>query len=383
MDLKTAALRFPIFIFLFIFFLSSACSIPSWFPIKKGPAHKAKMKELLDKEVVLIDNEEYVKVSNPKASEGIHQPKYLYVPVDEYLSRRGDYATPVAKKEEPSKEFSYPSKTPSPVTEKEVFLVSSIKSPGPHLKRKVLIAHFDDRTTTPEEMFGDWVSDKLVKEVDRKSQRVLFVDYLMIKDFLEKRGMDLKDLETPNILRLLNEVFGINAVVTGYLSGPYVFTTRTADHQEGTASAIIRIDMKIIDTFSGKPFKQFSANNPVTAAKEKGPFPEEKAKIKAIDLTLSDLSGTLSRELDGLDWSCRIVKVEGGEIYLNAGRQTGLKVGDTLDVFRPGENGDRGELKGKIRISAYLGIDASMGKALDAKKPDVRDIVRLATREGT
>ena len=141
--------------------------------------------------------------------------------------------------------------------------------------------------------------------------------------------------------------------------------------------------MKVIDTFSGKPFKQFSANNPVTAAKEKGPFPEEKAKIKAIDLTLSDLSWALSRELDGMDWSCRIVKVEGDEIYLNAGRQTGLKVGDTLEVFRPGENGDRGELKGKIRISAYLGIDASMGKALDAKKPDVRDIVRLATREGT
>jgi hypothetical protein len=383
MDLKARALRFSIFVFLFIFLFSSACSIPSWVPIKQGPPHKAKMKELLDKEVVLIDNEEYVKVSNPKASEGAQQPKYLYVPVDEYLSKKGDYATPGAKKEEPSKEFSSPSKTSSPVTEKEVFLVSSLKSSGLYLKRKVLITHFDDRTTTPEEMFGDWVSDKLIKEVDRKSQRVLFVDYFMIKDFLEKRGMDLKDLETPNILHLLNEVFGINAVVTGYLSGPYVLTTATVDNKESTASAIVRIDMKVIDTFSGKPFKQFSANNPAVAAKEKGPFSEEKAKIKAIDFTLSDLSTTLSRELDGMDWSCRIMKVEGDEIYLNAGRQTGLKVGDTLEVFRPGENGDRGEFKGKIRISAYLGIDASMGEALDAKKPDVRDIVRLATREGT
>jgi hypothetical protein len=181
----------------------------------------------------------------------------------------------------------------------------------------------------------------------------------------------------------LNEVFGINAVVSGYLSGPYVFTTRTANNQEETASAIIRIEMKVVDTFSGKPLKQFSANNPVNAAKERGPFPEEKAKIKAIDLTLSDLSWALSRELDGLDWSCRIVKVEGDEIYLNAGRLTGLKVGDILEVFRPGENGDRGELKGKIRISAFLGIDASTGMTIDVKSPDVKDIARLAKREGT
>jgi hypothetical protein len=383
MDLKAGALRFPIFVFLFFFFFSSGCSTPSWFPIKKGPPHKAKMKELINKEVVLIDREEYVKVANPKASEGNPQPKILYIPVDEYLSKRGDYATPVARGEEPGKEIFTSSKTLPPASEKEVFLVSPAKSSGPRLKRKVVITHFDDRTPTPDETFGDWVADKLVKEVDRKSQRVLFVDYLAIKDFLEKRGMDLKDLETPNVLGLLNEVFGINAVVSGYLTGPYAFVTRTADNQEAAASAIVRIDMKVIDTFSGKPLKQFSANNPVNASKEKGPFPEEKAKIKAIDLTLSDLGVSLSRELDGLDWSCRIVKVEGDELYLNAGRQTGLKVGDTLEVFRPGENGVRGAFKGRIRISAFLGIDASMGKALDAKQPDVRDIVRPAGLEGT
>ena len=383
MDLKAGALRFPIFVFLFCFFFSSGCSTPSWFPIKKGPPYKAKTKELIDKEVVLIDREEYVKVSNPKAAEGNHQPKTLYIPVDEYLSKRGDYATPVAGREAPDMEVSSSVKPFPPASEKEVFLVSPAKSSGPRLKRKVVITHFDDRTTTPDEMFGDWVADKLVKEVDRKSQRVLLVDYLAIKDFLEKRGTDPRDLETPNVLSLLNEVFGVNAVVSGYLSGPYAFVTRTADNQEAAASAIVRIDMKVIDTFTGKSVKQLSANNPVNASKEKGPFPEEKAKIKAIDLTLSDLVANLSRELDGLDWSCRIVKVEGDEFYLNAGRQTGLKVGDTLYVFRPGENGVRGSFKGRIRISAFLGIDASMGKALDAERFDVRDIVRPAGIEGT
>jgi len=74
--------RLSIFLLLFILFFVFACSTPSWFPLKKGPPHKAKMKELLDKEVILIDKEEYVKVLNPRASEGKDQPKYLYISVN-------------------------------------------------------------------------------------------------------------------------------------------------------------------------------------------------------------------------------------------------------------------------------------------------------------
>ena len=70
MDLKARCSTFSHFYFPLYLLFSSACSTPSWFPIKKGPPHKAKTKELIDKEVVLIDKEEYVKVSNPKASEG-------------------------------------------------------------------------------------------------------------------------------------------------------------------------------------------------------------------------------------------------------------------------------------------------------------------------
>ena len=88
MDLKGPTLRFPIFIFLFVLSFTYACSTPSWFPIKKGPPHKAKMKELLDKEVLIIDKQEYVKVYNPRASEGGNETKYLYIPIDEYLSKR-------------------------------------------------------------------------------------------------------------------------------------------------------------------------------------------------------------------------------------------------------------------------------------------------------
>ena len=379
MDLREKTI--PLFIFVLLFLFLSACSTPSWFPIKKGPPHKAKMKELLDKEIVIIDQEEYVKVSNPKTFEGKNQPKYLYIPVNEYLSKRETFFNP-AIQEEVRKEYSMAPKRSSP-SEEEVFIVSSPKSTLPNLKKKVVIAYFNDRSAQGEEMFGDWVTDKLAEEVTRRSLQVLFIDFQMVKEFLEKKGVDLKELETPKTLHWLNEVFGIHALVMGQLSGPYVFTNKSAKDEEQTASAIIKIDVRLVDTFSGKTIKSLSANNPIIATKEKGPFPEEKAKVKAIQFTLVDLGRSLSKELDSLDWFCRIAKVEGEEVYLNAGKLTGLKVGDVMEVFRPGGPGERGEIKGRVRISSFFGIDASTGKLIQGKNPDVNDILKLAQNEGT
>jgi hypothetical protein len=383
MNLRETKPRLFIFVLLFILLLVFACSMPSWFPIKKGSPHKAKMKELLDKEVIIIDKEEYVKVLNPRASEGKDQPKYLYVPVNEYLSKRETFATPTIRKEEVKKESSTPSTKPSSSLEEEVLIVSPSKSVLPSLKKKVLIAYFDDRTTEGEEVLGDWVAEKLMKEVNRRSLQVLFTDYQMIKEFFEKKGTDLKDLETPKVLQLLNEVFGVHALVAGQLSGPYVFTTKATKDQEGTASAIIKIEMRLVDTFSGKTLKNLSASNPIFSAKEKGSFSEEKAKVKAIDLTIVDLGRSLAKELDSMDWFCRIAKVEGEEVFINAGRLTGLKVGDVMEVFKPGGSGERGEVKGKIQISAFFGIDASMGRLIQGKNPDVNDILKLARSKGT
>ena len=334
----------------------------------------------MDKEVVIIDREEYVKVLNPRASEGRGQPRYLYIPVDEYLSKKEAYAAQGPRKDEVTKEPLSPVKSPSPPVEREVFSVSPSRASAPSYKKKVVITHFDDHTPQTEEVFGDWMAEKLTKEVDRRSNRLLIVDFQMVREFLEKKEIPLKDLETPKVLQLLNEIFGIHALVIGHLIGPYAFSTKGPTDQEGTASAIIKIEMKVINAFSGKTLKTLTASNPVLAAKMKGSFSEERAKEKAIEVTLANLGQSLSRELEGLDWFCRVAKVEGEEIYLNAGKLTGIKIGDEMEIVRPGE---LGEVKGKIRILGYFGIDASMAKLITGKTPDADDIVRLAKRERT
>ncbi len=383
MDLKGKRVNPPILILLFLLFIF-ACSTPSWLPTKKAPPHKAKMKELLDKEVVIIDRKEYVKVLNPKFTETGNQPKYLYIPVDEYLSNRQAYVTPSYQKMEAKSGVSSLTEASSlRGTEKEVYLVSSAVQKSPELRRKVLLAHFDDRTTTSEEMLGDWVAEKLIKEISRRSLKILFIDYPMVKEFLQGKEISLTEIETPKVLRLLNEVFGVHAMIVGQLSGPYIFTAKSPSEEEKTASSILKIDLRVVETFEGKTVKTLSSNNPIIATKEKGPFSEEKAKGRAIDLTIGELARLLTRELEGLDWFCRIAKVEGEEIFINAGKLSGLKVGDLMEVYDSGASVGRGEVKGIVQISSCFGIDASMGKLIEGKKPDVNDIVRVGKAKGT
>ncbi|MBM4351087.1 MAG: hypothetical protein FJ106_14515 [Deltaproteobacteria bacterium] len=375
---------FLVFILILTLFLVFACSTPSWFPIKKGPPHKAKTKELVDKEIIIIDRHEYVKVLNPHISEGGSQPKYLYIPVEEYLAKREAYAAPSIRggqeqRTSPAPTTSLPSSKPEQETLSASVSVSSVA----HLKKKVLIAHFDDRTASAEETFGDWLAERLMKEMTQRSFQVLFVDYQMVKEFLEKKEGSPSDLDSPKISKMLSEVFGIHAIVLGELSGPYVFTTKGTKGQDETSTAIIKIEMKIIDTFSGKILKTLSAQNAIVPTKERGAFSDEKAKGRAFDLTVSNLSRSLSRELDRLDWFCRVAKVDGEEVYINAGKLSGLRVGDMMEVFQPGSPGERRLMKGKIQISTLFGMDASIGRLIQGKKPDEEDILKLAGREGT
>ncbi|MDD0853670.1 hypothetical protein HBN50_11220 [Halobacteriovorax sp. GB3] len=72
-----------------------------------------------------------------------------------------------------------------------------------------------------------------------------------------------------------------------------------------------------------------------------------------------------------LDWVGRVAKIMGNKIYLNAGRESGINIGDILKVITEGqeiydpETGaligvSKGEVKGTIEIIDYVGKDGSV-----------------------
>ena len=76
--------------------------------------------------------------------------------------------------------------------------------------------------------------------------------------------------------------------------------------------------------------------------------------------------------LDKLEWEGRIALVKGERIYLNAGRLSGLQVGDILKVMEDGEEvfdpetGSLigrvpGRMKGTVELISYFGKDGAIG----------------------
>lgn len=375
MDCKISKSFFPI-LFIIVFLISS-CSIPSWFPIKKGISQKAKQKELLDKEIIIIEGREYIKVVNENVSEGEKRSKSIYIPLDEYLSNRDRYKTPTIAKEKEKIEIS--KGTFSQITPKETLIKASKEVLESNLKRKVLVSYFDDHSSTSEEILGDWITERLIKEITKRSKDIIFIDYQLVKEFLMNKGINIEDLEKYEILKLLNEIFGVHLFITGELKGPYVFTAKR--EKEISASSIINIEVKLISTYSGKVIKTLHSTNPIISTKEHGSFSEEKAKSRAIDLCISEISKSLIEEIGRVEWFCRIAKIEDSDVYINAGKLSGIKPGDVLDIFSPSQYEVKVGAKGKIQITNLFGIDASKGRLIQGERPEMDDILRLAKVE--
>lgn len=72
-----------------------------------------------------------------------------------------------------------------------------------------------------------------------------------------------------------------------------------------------------------------------------------------------------------LDWVGRVAKIIGNKIYLNAGRESGINIGDILKIITEGqeifdpETGaligmSKGDMKGTIEVIDYFGTDGSI-----------------------
>ncbi|MFG1501563.1 hypothetical protein ABMA70_15250 [Halobacteriovorax sp. XZX-3] len=89
-----------------------------------------------------------------------------------------------------------------------------------------------------------------------------------------------------------------------------------------------------------------------------------------------------------LEWIGRVAKIIGNNIYINAGRDSGLNIGDVLKVVTEGvdiydpETGaligvSKGEVKGTIEIIDFIGADASIGILHSGGSVHEGDFVKL------
>jgi len=100
------------------------------------------------------------------------------------------------------------------------------------------------------------------------------------------------------------------------------------------------VEIRLIDASTGKPAETFIGRKPYLRHQRDGRIqPWERLCSRAIDLSLEDNPWKASFDkLDLLDWATTIAGVEGENIYLNAGKLSGIRNwGHVRGLLNPGK----------------------------------------------
>ena len=289
-----------------------------------------------------------------------------------------------------------PSSQPPSKTEKETTIASMPSRPlyTPSLpffqlgfKKKVAILEFENKTTYKEQQIGEAVAQKLSEKLE-SSQRIVTVDSTVVSEMLRREGLEFETLIDPSVMKQAHQSLGIQAFAFGTVNDLSLLSPKVSETSEDEAtSATLKLEIRLMDASTGNLLKTFIGRSPIFGTRETGENSKTKAVLKAIELSLEDIFDGFLRQLDLLEWTTTVAKVDGNSLYLNAGKSSGLRIGDTLEVFEPGKEiihpttkfslgWTTGQLKGVITISDLFGVDAAIGKVVQGQGFSPDDVVK-------
>jgi hypothetical protein len=210
--------------------------------------------------------------------------------------------------------------------------------------------------------------------------------------YLEKDKINVEELAK------LGRKWAVSLVAVGRVSE---ITFRKADEEVGLlrpsqSRAAVEVEVRLIDIAGAK---EAAVAQTVGVGRSSslvifGESAEEnrEARAELVSLAIEDgirrAMPALRNEIDRVSWRGRIAKIVGGKIFVNAGRATGLNLGDILkvttsgaDVYDP-ESGiflgrTEGEIKGTLEVVDYFAEDGAVAKVHSGGNFQESDMVQL------
>jgi len=356
--------RYILFIFIcliaFLLLLTACSSLPLI-----GKKKEEKVDKLPEGKTVTVEGMEKIKGVNP--------------PKPESPPSKKPSSQPAPKKEPETKVAPRPFYSPS----LPFFQVG--------FRRKVVILDFENKTTYKDEKIGESVAKRLSDKLEA-TQRVVTLDRTVISEMFHREGFTFESLIDPPVMKRAYQSLGIQAFVSGTVTDVSILSSKASEtSDEEVAFATAKVEIRLIDASTGNLLKSFIGRSPIFGTKESGEYSRSKAVIKAIDFSLDEILEPFLRQIDLLDWTTTIAKIEGDNVYVNAGKLSGLRIGDVLQIFEPGQEiihptakfslgWTTGQLKGAIRVSELFGVDAAIGKVVQGQGFSLNDVVKSTIR---
>jgi len=363
MTLKRKNLSF-VFLFsaAFLFLLTSCSNLPL---IGKK---KEKTDNLPEGKTVTVEGMETIKGTNP--------------PKPEAPPSKKPAAPPVSKKEPERKVTSAPTRP---------FYAPPLPFFQVGFKRKVIVLDFENKTTYQDEKIGEIAAKRLSDKLDN-TQRVIPLDRTSLIEMFKREGLKFESPTEPPVMKRAYHSLGVQAFVSGIVTDVSILSSKASESsEEEIAFATAKVEIRLIDASTGNLLKSFIGRSPIFGTKETGEYSKSKAVLKAIDFSLDEILEGFIRQLDLLDWTTTIAKIEGDHLYINSGKLSGLRIGDTLEIFEHGKEiihpttqfslgWTTGPLKGLIKVNELFGVDAAIGKVVQGNGFDKNDVVKSTAK---
>jgi curli biogenesis system outer membrane secretion channel CsgG len=218
--------------------------------------------------------------------------------------------------------------------------VAAYKGP----KLRVGVVNFQNRTPSKVLGIGEAASD-ILGTILQKTDRFIVIPQQDIDSILAQQRMGATGAINPETAAEMGKVLGLNAIVTGAV-------TAYSEAEEGTSFIVgksktqiarVTVDYRIVDTTTGVQLMADSGAGEyrkkvmtVLGAGTKASYDTD-LRDGALRDALQKAMVNMMQKLGSRKWTGRVAQVDGENLYINAGQRSGLKVGDKLDVFRPGK----------------------------------------------
>ncbi len=192
--------------------------------------------------------------------------------------------------------------------------------------------------------------------------------------------------------------WGVSLVVLGKISK---IAFRRKDDDVGllrpsAAKAAASVELRLVDVAQAKEIAlgQGAGSSENTSLNLFGTDTEDTSDTRnelvadAIVDAIRKALPALNREIERIQWRGKIAKITGAKLYVNAGRATGLQIGDILkvnsqgqDIFDP-ETGlflgrTPGDLKGTLEVVEFFGEDGAISRVHSGANFLEGDVIQL------
>ena len=106
------------------------------------------------------------------------------------------------------------------------------------------------------------------------------------------------------------------------------------------------------------------------------------AKSAAVSATLANLTEQTKEVIALLPWYGKVVSVEGDRIYINAGKEADIRLGQMMKVYRGGKAVQGlgfapGKMIGTVQVSGFVGTNGAYGVVKEGSGVQVSDLVAV------